>query len=144
MAQLHCNRWSDIVDCFNVFEALSCKIGDPHDPHFSIISKLVVTTSITINYSRANFFLKGIFSLYVQQLQGYLLWENLPPLIYTDKQSTISDYLLQCNCSINFDDISILATDYNKFKLIRESLLVKRGKPILNSTIKSFPLELVD
>ena len=61
------------------------------------------------------------------------------------KQSAISDHLLQCNWAINFDDFSILATDCNKFKLLlRESLLIKRDKPILNRTIKSFPLELFD
>ena len=61
------------------------------------------------------------------------------------KQSAISDHLLQCNCTINFDDFSILATDCNKFKLLlRESLLTKCDKPILNRTIKSFPLELFD
>ena len=49
------------------------------------------------------------------------------------KQSAISDHLLQCNCPINNDDFSILAKNYNKFKLIlRESLLIKRDKPILN------------
>ena len=61
------------------------------------------------------------------------------------KQSAISDHLLQCNCAINFDNFSILATDCNKFKLLlRESFLIKRDKPILNRTIKSFPLELFD
>ena len=61
------------------------------------------------------------------------------------KTSAISDHLLQCNCAINFDDFSILATDCNKFKLhLRECLLIKRDKPILNRTIKSFPLELYD
>ena len=61
------------------------------------------------------------------------------------KQSAISDHLLQCNCAINFDDFSILATDCNKFKLLLgENLLIKRDKPILNRTIKSFPLELFD
>ena len=58
-------------------------------------------------------------------------------------QSAISDYLLLCNCAINFDDFDILAAESNKFKLLlRESLLIKRDKPILNRTIKSFPLEL--
>ena len=53
------------------------------------------------------------------------------------KQSAISDHLLQFNCAINFDDFSVLATDCNKFKLLlRESLLLKRDKPILNRTIK--------
>ena len=55
---------------FNVFEAFSCKIGIPHvfsrsgikvTEVYPIISNLVGTARITINYSRANFFLKGIF-----------------------------------------------------------------------------------
>ena len=61
------------------------------------------------------------------------------------KQSAISHHLLQCNCAIKSDDFSILATDCNRFKLLlRESLLIKCGKPILNRTIKLFPLELFD
>ena len=61
------------------------------------------------------------------------------------KQSAISDHQLQCNCTINFDNFDILAAESNKFKLLlRESLLIKRDKPILNRTIKSFPLELFD
>ena len=63
----------------------------------------------------------------------------------TVMQSAISDHLLQCNCTINFDDFDFLATESNKFKLLlRESLLIKRDKLILNRTIKSFPLELFD
>ena len=61
------------------------------------------------------------------------------------KQSEISDHLLQCNCTINIDNFDILAAESNKFKLLlRESLLIKRDKPILNRTIKSFPIELFD
>ena len=61
------------------------------------------------------------------------------------KQSVISDHLLQRNYPIKVDDFSILATDCNKFKLLlRESLLIKRDKPISNRMIKSFPLELFD
>ena len=63
----------------------------------------------------------------------------------TVMQSAISDQLLQCNCTIDFDDFDILAAESNIFKLLlRESLLIKRDKPILNRTIKSFPLELFD
>ena len=59
------------------------------------------------------------------------------------KESEIFDHLLQCNCTMNFDVFEILAADCNKFKLLlRENLLIKRNKPILNRTIKSFPLEL--
>ena len=61
------------------------------------------------------------------------------------KQSAISDHLFQCNCAINFDDLSILARDCNKFKLlVRETLLIKSDRPILNKTIKLFPWELLD
>ena len=54
---------------FNVFKAFSCKIRDPHvfscsgikvAEGFPIISNLAVTTHITINFSRVNFFLKQI------------------------------------------------------------------------------------
>ena len=59
------------------------------------------------------------------------------------KESEMFDHLLQCNCTMNFDVFEILAVDCNKFKLLlRENLLIKRNKPILNRTIKSFPLEL--
>ena len=61
------------------------------------------------------------------------------------KESAISDHLLQCGCSIKFDDFDILASETNNFRLlIKESLLIKRDKPILNRTIKSFPLKLFD
>ena len=60
-------------------------------------------------------------------------------------QSAISEYLLQCNCMVIFDDYDILAADSNKSKLLlMKGLLTKRDKPILNRTMKSFPLELFD
>ena len=61
------------------------------------------------------------------------------------KQSAISDHLLECNCSIDFDHFGILASDTNKFRLgIKESLFIKRDQPQLNKTIKSFLLKLFD
>ena len=61
------------------------------------------------------------------------------------KQSAVSDHLLQCNCSIDFDHFDILASDANRFRvLIKESLLIKRDQPQLNKTIKSFPLKRFD
>ena len=66
-------------------------------------------------------------------------------LLKNGKHSAKSDYVLQYDCTINFDDFNILARDCSKFKLLlRESLLIKRDKPILNRTIKLFPLELSD
>ena len=61
------------------------------------------------------------------------------------KQSAVSDHLLQCDCSINFDDFDILASETNNFRLlIKESLLITRDKPVLNRTTTSFPLKLFD
>ena len=62
MAQLQCNRWSDVADCLtflssHVFSRSGIKMAEG----FPIVSNLAVTTRITINYSRAIFFLKRIF-----------------------------------------------------------------------------------
>ena len=55
------------------------------------------------------------------------------------KQSAVSDHLLECNCSIDFDHFDILASDANKFRLlIEESLLIQRDQPQLKKTIESF------
>ena len=55
------------------------------------------------------------------------------------------DHLLQCDTPITFDDLDNLASDFNNFKLfIKESLFLKRDKPVLNRTEKSFLLDLFD
>ena len=65
--------------------------------------------------------------------------------IKNGKESAISDHLLQCYSPINFDDFDILVSDSNKFKLlIKESLLIKCDKPVLNRTTKLFLLHLFD
>ena len=51
------------------------------------------------------------------------------------KESAVSDHLLQCNRAIDFDYFDDLAS---------ESLLITREKPVLNRTVKSFPLKLLD
>ena len=72
--------------------------------------------------------------------------DNLPgKRLKCVKQSAVSDHLLECYCSIDFDHFDILAADVNRFiLLIKESLLIKRDQPQLNKTIKSFPLKLFD
>ena len=57
------------------------------------------------------------------------------------KDSVVSDHLLQSNCATDFDHFDILATDVSKFNLlVKESILIKRDKPVLNKTTNSFPL----
>ena len=59
------------------------------------------------------------------------------------KESAVSDHRLQYDNVISFDNFDVLASDTNNFSLLfKESLLIKRDKPILNDTIQSFPLKL--
>ena len=65
--------------------------------------------------------------------------------VKSEKESAVSDHLLQCNCAIDFGHFDDLASDTNSFRLfIKESLLIKRDKPVLNRTVKSFPLKQFD
>ena len=53
------------------------------------------------------------------------------------KESAVSDHRLQCDCVFSFDDCDVSVSDANNFRLlIKESLLIKQDKPILNRTIK--------
>ena len=61
------------------------------------------------------------------------------------KESAVSQHLLQCNSTIDFDNFDISCSDTNTFRLlIKESLLIKRDQPVLTRTVKSFPLKLFD
>ena len=59
------------------------------------------------------------------------------------KDLAVSDHLLQCNCTIDFNHFDILATDVSKFNLlVKESTIIKHDSPVLHRTTKSFCLEL--
>ena len=61
------------------------------------------------------------------------------------KESAIPDHLLYCNNIPSFDDFTILAYGHHKFILeIKESLLIKHDKPVLNKNISSAKLFLFD
>ena len=61
------------------------------------------------------------------------------------KQSAISDHVLICDCNKSFNDFTILFKDSNNINLfIKESSSIACDKPILNKTVKSFPLELFE
>ena len=52
------------------------------------------------------------------------------------KESAFFDHLLQCDCTTDFGHFDILASDSNSFRLlIKEGLLLKRGKLVLNGTV---------
>ena len=49
------------------------------------------------------------------------------------KESAIRDHLLNCNNILSFEEFTILTNRNNKLDLeIKESLLIKRDRPILN------------
>ena len=57
------------------------------------------------------------------------------------KESTIHDHLLNCNNSQSYEELTIFTNKNNKFDLeIKESLLIKRDRPILNKNISSAKL----
>ena len=61
------------------------------------------------------------------------------------KESAIRDHLLNCNNIPSFEEFTILASGNNKFVLeIKESLLIKRDRPILSKNISSAKLFLFD
>ena len=54
------------------------------------------------------------------------------------KESAIRDHLLNCNNIPSFEEFTILTNGNNKFDLeIKENLLIKRDRPILNKSISS-------
>ena len=62
-----------------------------------------------------------------------------------DDNSTIKEHPLFCNHSPDFEDFSILSTNYNDFKVtLMEMLLINRDHPPLNKKKQSLPLELFD
>ena len=103
-------------------------------------------SGIIYHYTCSNFHYWKTFCHFYTRLAEHIGISNLTgKRLKNVEQSAISDHLLQCNCAINFENFSTLATNCNKFKLLlRESLLVKRDRPILNSTVKFFPMELFD
>ena len=75
---------------------------------------------------------------------GHMGYSNLTDkCVKNVKKSQVSHHLLQRNCKIAFDHFDTLGSDTNSFiLLIKESLLNKRDKPVLNCSDESFPLKL--
>ena len=66
-------------------------------------------------------------------------------IVKKPKKSSVSDHILLNGHDVSFEDFTVLFTENNRFKLhLKESLLMKRGKPELNKSIYSSLLELFD
>ena len=69
-----------------------------------------------------------------------LTFRKVKPL----KESAICDHLLNCNNIPSFDEFTILAYGQHNYILeVKESLLIKRDRPVLNKNISSAKLFLV-
>ena len=59
-----------------------------------------------------------------------------------DDDSDIKEYLLFCDHTPDFEDLSILASNNSDFKVtLKETLLINRDHPALNKNNQSLPLE---
>ena len=58
-------------------------------------------------------------------------------------QTEIRDHLKTCKTEAKFDDFKIVSSDNNSLRLkIKESIYIKRDRPILNKNVYSTPLYL--
>ena len=59
------------------------------------------------------------------------------------KVTAVTEHMLVNNHDVSIDDVTFLATGKNDYELlIKESLIVKKLSPPLNTNVSSFPLEL--
>ena len=105
----------------------------------------VIAYSFKCNSCNANYYGKTKHQFSIRAAEHMRILDLTNKSFKNIKQSFILDHLLTCDCSINFNDFTILSTDSNNFSLLIISvylLVIARDKPILNKTVKSFPLEL--
>ena len=63
--------------------------------------------------------------------------------VMKNKKSSVKDHCLLSGHVCSFDDFTVLNYESHKFRrLIKESLLVTKDKPLLNKRVKSLKLEL--
>ena len=63
--------------------------------------------------------------------------------VNNNKKSSVKDYCLLSGHVCLFEDFTVLNYESRTFKrLIKESLLVTKDKPLLNKQVKSLKLEL--
>ena len=64
-------------------------------------------------------------------------------MVHNNKKSSVKDHYLLSGQVCSFDDFTVLNYESHKFKrLIKESLLVTKDKPLLDKQVKSLKLEL--
>ena len=90
--------------------------------------------SFTCNSWKAIYYGKTKRSFYVRAAEHMEILHLTNKHLKNVKESAISEFLLTCDCNINFDDFIILSKDSNNINLLikerlvisRESLLISR------------------
>ena len=62
--------------------------------------------------------------------------------VNNNKKSSVKDHCLLSGHVCSFEDFTVLNESYKFKRLIKESLLVTKDKPLLNKQVKSLKLEL--
>ena len=81
---------------------------------------------------------------FLQEVQNIGISNLTDERVKNVKESAVSDHILQCDCTIDFDHFNILASDNNSFRLLTKERVLIKCDIVLNRTVKSFPLKLFD
>ena len=131
----------------NVVVRSTCRIANLFRFKDSLAKKMLpeIVYRYTFSNCKVTYYRKT-FRAFCTRVSEHMGTSNLmKKCIKYAKKLAIFDHLLQCDTPITFDDLDNLASDFNNFKLfIKESLFLKRDKPGLNRTEKSFLLDLFD
>ena len=89
--------------------------------------------SFTCNSWNAIYYGKLKRSFYVRAAEYMEILHLTNKRLKNVKESAISEFLLTCDCNLNFDDFIILSKDSNNINLlIKESLLISRESFIIS------------
>ena len=89
--------------------------------------------SFTCNSWNAIYYGKTKRSFYVRAAEHMEILHLTKKRLKNVKESAISEFLLTCDCNINFDDFIILSKDSNNINLlIKESLLISRESLLIS------------
>ena len=138
----------NILSCkLNVVFRSICRLGNLLRFNDSIEKEILseIVYRYTCSNCKVNYDRKLFWHIFTKTSEHMATSNLIGKHIKNAKDLRISQYLLQCDSPITFDDFDILASNSKKSKLfIKESLLIKPDKPVLNKTVKPFLLDRFD
>ena len=104
--------------------------------HSNLVYRYICSTCNATYYCKTyhHLFTRAVEHMDVSNLTGKL-FKNV-------RDSAVSDYLLQSNCTIDSHHSDILATVSKFILFVNKSLLIKCDNPVLNRATKSFHFKL--